>query len=67
MDRALPEYNTILHKKWINENRRIHKRKVLGSTKLIDNELPASMKYPLVKTKKELLIEGKFLNLIKFS
>jgi len=59
MDRALPESNSILHKKWITENKKIHKRKVLTSTKLIDNELPSSLKYPLVKTKKELLIEGK--------
>ena len=25
MDRALPEFNRILHKKWVSQNRRIHK------------------------------------------
>ena len=59
MDRALPEYNTILHKKWIAENKRMHKKKVQTMTKQIDNNLPSAMKYPIIKSKKELIIEGK--------
>ena len=60
MDRALPEFNTILHKKWNLENKRIHKRKIQGMTARIDNSLPEACKYPLIKSKKELQIEGKF-------
>jgi len=56
----MPEFNTILHKKWISEAKRMHKRKIIGTQKCIDNSLPTACKYPIVKSKKELLIEGKF-------
>ena len=59
MDRALPEFNTILHKKWNQENKRIHKDKVRNITARVDNSVPDSYKYPIVKSKKEMLIEGK--------
>jgi len=59
MDRALPENNTVLNKKWILENKRMHKRKVFGMEKRIDNALPNACKYPIIKSKKELIIEGK--------
>ena len=28
MDRALPEFNTILHKKWILENKKLNRKKL---------------------------------------
>ena len=28
MDRALTEFNTILHKRWILENKKIHRQKL---------------------------------------
>ena len=60
MDRALPEYNTILHQKWIAENRRTHKKKIRDTKCIVDNKLPLALKYPHIKSKKELIIEGKF-------
>ena len=59
MDRALPEFNTILHKKWNAERKRLHKRGVLESRPLVDNSIPDAYKHPIVKSKKEMIIEGK--------
>jgi hypothetical protein len=58
MDRALPEFNRVLHKKWQAYNRRLHKQKIHETRPLIDNHEPSSLKYPLIKTKKEQLLEG---------
>lgn len=58
MDRALPEFNTILHKKWIQETKRMNKKKLESTTSRVDNGLPSAYRYPIVKTKKEMLIEG---------
>ena len=59
MDRGLPEFNTILHKKWNLENKRRHKTKIAGQGSQVDNGLPKAYGYPIVKTKKEMIIEGK--------
>ena len=59
MDRALPEFNTVLHKKWIQETKRLNKKKLQETSSRVDNSLPNAYKYPIVKTKKEMLIEGK--------
>jgi hypothetical protein len=61
MDRALPEFNTILHKKWNALNKKMHKKKLAATTAAVDNNMPHAMQYPLVKTKKDLIIEGKLL------
>jgi hypothetical protein len=68
MDRALPEFNTVLHKKWNLQNKRMHRRKVQESCPAVDNTLPVAYKYPIVKSKKEMIIEGKFalLKLISY-
>ena len=60
MDRALPEFNTILHKRWNHDNKKLHKDKIKNSTARVDNNVPDCYKYPIVKSKKEMLIEGKF-------
>ena len=49
MDRALPEFNTVLHKKWNAERKRQHKRGLLDSRALVDNGLPEAYKHPIVK------------------
>lgn len=59
MDRALPEFNTILHKRWVNDVKKMHKEKLKSTTARVDNNVPDSYKYPIVKSKKEMLIEGK--------
>jgi hypothetical protein len=46
-------------KKNIQENKKIHRQKLRAMSKRIDNELPSACKYPLVKSKRELIIEGK--------
>lgn len=63
MDRALPEFNTVLHKKWIQETKRLNKKKLQETSSRVDNSLPNAYKYPIVKTKKEMLIEGKLRKL----
>ena len=52
MDRALTEYNTVLHQKWITENKKQHRKKVRETGARIDNRLPKACQYPIVKTKK---------------
>jgi len=59
MDRALPEFNTILHKKWTQDKKRIHKRHLLESQPRVDNNRPSAYNYPIIKSKKEMIIEGK--------
>ena len=58
MDRALPEFNRILHKKWMDQNKRIYKQRLNESKPLIDNNEPSAVRYPLIKLKKEQLLEG---------
>ncbi len=60
MDRALTEYNTILHQKWINEGKRANRRKLRETGHRVDNRMPEAYKYPIIKTKKELIIECKY-------
>jgi hypothetical protein len=58
MDRALPEYNKILHKKWQTYSKRIHKQRITETRPAIDNNEPSSFKYPIIKLKKEQILEG---------
>lgn len=56
MDRVnVPEYNRggILQKKWQAYNKRVHKRNLHESRPMVDNNEPSSLRYPLIKTKKE--------------
>ena len=53
MDRALPEFNTVLHKKWNMEKRKMHRKKVQSTTARVDNGLPEAYKYPIIKSKKD--------------
>ena len=59
MDRALPEFNTVLHKKWIQDAKRMHRKKLQLTTSRVDNSLPSSYNYPIVKSKKEMIIEDR--------
>lgn len=52
MDRALPEFNTILHKKWILENKKLHRKKLQNTQARVDNLPPTSYNYPIIKSKK---------------
>lgn len=69
MDRAmLPEYNRIgiLQKKWQAYNKRVHKQKLYESKPMVDNNEPSSLKYPLIKTKKEQILEGNKIGSLVF-
>lgn len=62
MDRVnVPEYNRggILQKKWQAYNKRVHKKNLYESKPMVDNNEPSSLRYPLIKTKKEQILEGK--------
>ena len=59
MDRALPEFNRVLHKKWMAQSKRLHKQKLYESKPIIDMGEPSSLRYPIIKLKKEQLLEGK--------
>eukprot|EP00347_Sterkiella_histriomuscorum_P013852 403363119 len=57
MDRALPEFNRVLHQKWLKQSKRLHRQKLGESKPVVDNSLPGSFRYPIIKTKKEQLLE----------
>ncbi len=57
MDRALPEYNRVLHKKWLSAQRRLHKDRLHQSRPQVDTSVPSACRYPLVKSKKEQILE----------
>ena len=59
MDRALPEFNRILHKKWLDKNKKLHREKVKGMAPRIDMSMPKSYNFPISTGKKDYLIEGK--------
>ena len=61
MDRALPEFNRIINKKWIAHNKRIHRQKINETRPMVDNHEPSSLRYPIIMTKKEQILEGTFL------
>jgi len=52
------EFNS-LAKRQILENKKIHRKRLLECRPAVDNSMPVAYKYPLIKSKKELLIEGK--------
>ena len=60
MDRGEPIFNHVIHKKWTQKAQRRHRSNLRQVRPVIDNREPACLKYPLVKTKKEMIIEGKY-------
>jgi hypothetical protein len=61
MDRAIPEFNRVITKKWQEQQKKVHKDKVRSVSKRIDNELPVACQYPISNAKKEMIIECKFI------
>ena len=59
MDRALPEFNRVLHKKWQAQNKKLHRQKIIETRPMVDKHEPSSLRYPLIKTKKEQILEGR--------
>ena len=59
MDRAIPEINRHTAERIRMENRMIHKTNLKEIKPSVNNSLPASMFHPIVKAKKEQMIEGK--------
>lgn len=60
MDRAIPEFNRVITKKWQDEQKRIHRKRIKSMDKRIDNNLPNAYNYPISNAKKEMIIEGKY-------
>jgi hypothetical protein len=58
MDRAIPEFNRILNKKWQDQSKKAHRLRILETRPKVDNALPSSLMYPIIKNKKEQLLEG---------
>ncbi len=59
MDRAIPEVNRHIMQRMRQENRQKHKMNLRATKPTVDNALPESMYHPIVKAKKEQMIEGK--------
>jgi len=62
MDRAIPEINRPIAQKQLYEAKRAFRARLKEVKGAIDNSLPCSMQHPIVKLKKEQMIEGKDLN-----
>lgn len=59
MDRAIPEINRHLASRIRQESKWRHKEAIRKIKPIVDNSLPESMYHPIVKHKKEQMIEGK--------
>ena len=59
MDRAIPEINRHVAQRMRQESRQKHKETLRAVKPSVDNALPESMFHPIVKAKKEQMIEGK--------
>ena len=59
MDRAIPEINRHIVARMRAESHGRHRQHVRAAKPCVDNGLPESMYHPIVKTKKEQMIEGK--------
>ena len=59
MDRAIPEINRHTMHRMRQESRQKHKEMLRNVKPSVDNSLPSSMYHPIVKAKKEQMIEGK--------
>lgn len=59
MDRAIPEINRHIAQRMRQEHRMKHKASLRAVKASVDNSLPESMFHPIVKAKKEQMIEGR--------
>ena len=64
MDRAIPEINRHTAARIRQEHKYKHKDHVRNAKGRVDNSLPESMYHPIVKHKKEQMIEGKSNRLV---
>ena len=60
MDKAIPEINRHVVSRMRQEDRSKHKAMLRAVKPTVDNSLPGSMYHPIVKAKKEQMIEGKY-------
>jgi hypothetical protein len=63
MDRGIPEFNKVVAKREKQMARSLHRERLRGITKAIDNSKPIGYIYPINKKNKEAMIEGKISNL----
>lgn len=63
MDKAIPEINRHIVDRMRQENRSKHKAMLRAVKPTVDNALPESMYHPIVKAKKEQMIEGKLITI----
>ena len=61
MDRAIPEINRLTAARVRQESKYKHKDVLKHIKGRVDNSLPESMYHPIVKHKKEQMIEGKWV------
>jgi hypothetical protein len=59
MDRAIPEFNRIIVDRRNTVNRQFHKHNLRNITKLVKNEMPATMAQGIIKKGKEIAYESK--------
>lgn len=60
MDRGIPEINRHIVSRMRQASRTKHKASLKSVKPTVDNALPESMYHPIVKAKKEQMIEGKW-------
>ena len=65
MDRAIPEINRVINKRQLQVAKRIHYKRINSVTRQIDNKKPSALGYPIIKLKKEQLIEERCVEIEK--
>lgn len=59
MDRALPEYNRVIHEKKLHDMKVKHVERIRTVSHVVDNKIPTAYKFPGNTAKKDLMIECK--------
>ena len=63
MYNSIPEMNRHTMQRMRQDHKHKHKDMIRNMKPSVDNSLPNSMFHPIVKAKKEQMIEGKFYNI----
>ena len=63
MYNSIPEMNRHTMQRMRQDHKHKHKDMIRNMKPSVDNSLPNSMFHPIVKAKKEQMIEGKFCNI----
>lgn len=66
MDRGIPEFNRLIVQRQTQVNKAHHHIKLRTVTGTINNSVPVSLKHPINKRNKEMMVEGNLNFSVKY-